>query len=334
MSFALITRIQRHETPFLNEFLAYYKYLGINRFYLINTEPKNREIIAAEIPSEYREMIELIDKRPEDNLNKCPNCALPKIGEVFLLHVDMDEFLYLNGMTLQEFIVHEELHCGNAEFVECVFSWIMSPLCNELYSPSIHAILEKRYFFPSENGKSLARTQAIVSIKPHHFEFVGRKKVRKCYDPRTSNCFVFHVSSRGIFDIINKIHYGQYNNLKKSCDPAKELFELIYVTSSKYLPSRFVLLSFQSKFESHLVSLDFEFPELKHKTNVELLKEITLNGLKDLLGIEIVEKDMEKVILDKINRYEIPPDLVDLYAIGRIDLLKVLKPEVSRFFYQ
>lgn len=324
ISVALITRLQRSETPFLNEFLAYYRCLGVDRFYLINTEPNNNDLIAAEISSEYSDIIELIDKRPEDRLSECPNCALSKIGEVFLLHVDMDEFLYLNGMTLQEFIIHEGLHHDNSDFLECFFYWIMSPLCQELYSPSIHAIIERGYFFPSKDGKCLARTQGIVSINNHRFEFGGPHKAIR-YDPRTSNYFVFHVSARGIFDIINKIHYGQYGDLKQPCDPAKELFDLIYDKSSKFLPNRFVLLSFQSKFESHIVNFDFELPEIGHRTNTELLKYITLNGLKDLLGVEVVEKDIQEVVIDKINSYEIPPDLVDFYAMGRINLLTVLK---------
>jgi hypothetical protein len=226
-------------------------------------------------------------------------------------------------MTLQEFIVREGLLGDNAKFVECFFYWIMSPLCQELYAPSIHAILEKGYFFPSKNGKCFARTRDIAGINPHHFELVGPKKEKK-YDPLISNCFVFHVSARGIFDIINKVQFGQYSNLKQSHDPAKELFELIFDPVSKSLPNRFVLLAFESRFESHIVNIDFEYPEIEHRTNTELLKEITLNGLKDLLGIEIVEKDIE-VVLDKINRYVIPSVFVDLFAIGRISPLRALK---------
>ena len=124
ISFALITRFQRSEIPFLNEFLAYYRYLGVDRFYLVNTEPKNSRTIATAVSAEFRDMVEHIDKRPEDGLGECPNCALSKIGETFLLHVDMDEFLYLNGMTLPEFIDREGLNDHSAEFLECLFYWL------------------------------------------------------------------------------------------------------------------------------------------------------------------------------------------------------------------
>tara|TARA_R110002111_G_scaffold107734_7_gene166347 strand:+ start:9103 stop:9597 length:495 start_codon:yes stop_codon:yes gene_type:complete len=164
---------------------------------LVNTEPKNRELITNEISSKFKGMVELIDKRPEDGLNECPNGALKRIREKFLLHVDMDEFLYLDGMTLPEFINHEGLQGSNSKFVECFFNWVMSPLTQELYAPSIKKILSKKYFFPSRAGKSLARTQDIKRIKQHRFELYG-KKTRKEYNPITSNYFVFHIAARGM----------------------------------------------------------------------------------------------------------------------------------------
>lgn len=326
-SFALVTRLQINETPFINEFLAYYKCLGIDRIYLINTDPENSKAIIASVSEEFEDMVEHINKEPEDGLVECPTRALSKIGETFLLHVDMDEFLYLNGMTLPEFVNNEGLNDPRAESVECLFYWVMSPLCQELYAPSIDAILAKKYFFASKTEKSLARKQNIAAINnAHNFDFVShvKKEIRE-YDPRTSNCFVFHVSSRGIFDIINKIQFGQFRDIKESLDPAKELHELIFDKASTTLPNRFVLLAFQSRFTSHVLNINFEYPELEHGTNTKLLKEITLTKLRDLLGVEVTEKDIEEVVLDKINRYVISPDLVDKYAAGRIILLKVLK---------
>lgn len=233
INFALVSRLQWIETPFLNEFLAYYKNLGIDRFYLVNTEPKNRELITNEISSKFKGMVELIDKRPEDGLNECPNGALKRIREKFLLHVDMDEFLYLDGMTLPEFINHEGLQGSNSKFVECFFNWVMSPLTQELYAPSIKEILSKKYFFPSRTGKSLARTQDIKRIKPHRFELYG-KKTRKEYNPITSNYFVFHIAARGIFDILNKVQFSKFKDSKYSREPDKELFELIFNKTSNF----------------------------------------------------------------------------------------------------
>tara|TARA_R110002111_G_scaffold99170_6_gene153321 strand:- start:42158 stop:42451 length:294 start_codon:yes stop_codon:yes gene_type:complete len=72
------------------------------------------------------------------------------------------------------------------------------------------------------------------------------------------------------------------------------------------------------------MDLDFEYPKLEYGTNTELLKEITLNGLKGLLDVDVSEKELEKVVLDKLNRYEIPVELVDSYAAGNINLLTAI----------
>ena len=38
------------------------------------------------------------------------------------------------------------------------------------------------------------------------------------------------------------------------------------------------------------MDIDFEFPKIVHGTNTQLLKDITLNGLRELLGVEIDEE--------------------------------------------
>lgn len=321
-SFGLVTRLQVTELPFLNEFLAYYIHLGVDQFYLINTEPENKEQIESAVPSEFKGSVEVINKRPKDNLESSLNCVLPKVGEAFLLNVDMDEFLYLDGLTLPEFINQEGLIGGNGEPLECHFNWVMSPFCDGLYAPSIRSILEKRKFFPSRTKKSLARVKNAVQIKSHKFIFWGAGKVMK-YDPAASGCFVFHVSARGVFDVVNKINFGNYANEKDAVDKRKELHELIFDHSSESLPARFVLMAFQNKFNDYFMDVNFEFPALGHVTDIQKLRKFTLDGLEKLLGVKVTEKDMS-VVVEKIDRYPIPRDLVESYARGEINLLKVL----------
>jgi hypothetical protein len=70
LSFALVTRLQKSETPYLNEFLEYYINIGIDKFYLVNTEPHNHEFIEQAIAPEFKDMICLLDKREEDFIDK------------------------------------------------------------------------------------------------------------------------------------------------------------------------------------------------------------------------------------------------------------------------
>ncbi len=323
ISFALVVRVQKSETPFINEFLEYYRHLGINKFYLVNTEPTNREFIANEISPEFKDTVQLINKRSKDTLYSCPNIALPKVSETFLLHIDLDEFLYLNGMRLDEFMKVEGLYDSQDKFIEYSFNWVMSPLCNEIYAPSINSILNKKYFFPSKGVKSLALTKNITTISCHKFDLIGQKKIKK-YNCKVNNCFIFHVSSRGIFDIINKIQFGQYGNLKQSINPKKELSEFIFDKTSISIPARFILLAFQSRFTDYVIKCNFDYPKLKYKTDTNLLKEITLNSLENLLNKKIIEKDLEKIIIIKMNQLSIHPSLFHLYSKGEISLLNVL----------
>lgn len=324
VSIALVTRLQRSETPFLNEFLTYYSWLGIDHFYLVNTEIENRSVIESAIDSSYRERVRLIDKHQEDSLNESQNRALPFVKETFLLHLDMDEYLYLNGMTLRQFLIAEGWDEKSMGSVECFFNWVMSPLCDQRYATSIKSILQKNYFFNSAQGKSLALTRDVKKINRHEFDFIGEKRVEK-YGIGRGNCFVFHVSARGIFDILNKLLFGQYGNLKRSYDPSTEIADLLFDNDSRQLPNRFVLLAFQSRFQAYQMNVRFDFPELNHQTDISLLKAITLGGVKDCLGVDFSPDEIERIVVEKMGKYTIPDDLVLAYAKGETSLLKVLR---------
>lgn len=329
-TFAIVTRLQKSETPYLNEFLAYYKHIGINKCYLINTEPDNYEFIKQVISTEFKDMVSLLNQREQDNIKGCQDMVLPMVKETFLLSLDMDEFLYLDGMTLSEFVESEQLEKYKNEFLECAFHWVMTPLCDELYAHSIKSILEKKYFFPSQQVKTMYFSKDIVHIGEHKNSLKAPIGVNKTYKAQTSNCFIFHVSSRGVMDIINKIQFGKFKDLKESREPQSELNELIFSTSSNFLPSRFVLLAFQSRFRAYLIECDFHYPDLQYSTDTTLLKELTLNGLKSLLNRDVCEQDLKNLIYDKMNEYKISPDLVEAYSNEKIALMDALKPTHRR----
>lgn len=323
ISFALVTRLLRTEIPYLNEFLSYYKHIGVDYFYLVSTEPEHSQEIINAVAKEYIDVVRLVDKNPKDNFNLCTNVALPMINETYLLHVDMDEFLYLNGQTLSEFIHSEALHEDNARNIECNFTWIMSPLCSELSAPSIQSILERKKFFHSTIKQSLMRTENIKTIRNHVF-VPKTTKTQKQYDPIKTKYFIFHVSSRGMFDTINKIHYGKYETVKRSTNPKEDLLDLLYNTNSSSLPNRIILLAFQNKFSDHYIKINFKYPKLKYSTDLDVLNELTINGLKALFGKDIIDIDIRKVVLEKMDLYPIPKELVNEYAAGNITLLKAL----------
>ncbi len=331
-TFAIVTRLQKSETPYLNEFLEYYKHIGINRFYLINTELDNHKFIMQTISAEFKDMVSLLNQKEEDEIKGCQNMVLPMVKETFLLNLDMDEFLYLDGMTLNEFAESEHLERYENDFLECAFHWVMTPLCDELYASSIRSILEKKYFFPSKQTKTMYYTKDIIKIREHENILKAPIGMKKNYKAQTNNCFIFHVSSRGVMDIINKIQFTQFKDLKESQQPQSELNELIFNTSSSFLPSRFILLAFQNRFEPYLIECNFNYPKLTHQTDTALLSKLTLNGLKNLLNRDVFEKDLKHLIYDKMHNYAISSELIKRYANEQIGLMRVIGPAAGKGF--
>ena len=323
LNFALVSRVQWSEAPYLNEFIAYYVHLGCRTIYLVNTEPLNFDKLKNQVAEEFREQVKIINELDERPLDDSPNRALKKVEETFLLHVDMDEFLYLDGMSLPEFVEREGLQPFGREPLKIVFQWINTPLCNSLYSSSIKAIADQRYFFESVSVKCMGETREITSLAPHNMTYISRAKTIK-YCPIKTNYFVLHFCSRGIFDIINKIQFGKYTDAKRSLNPGLELKELIFDESSTFLPNRFKLFAFLGRFNSHLVSPPVDYPSLGYETNVELLRTITDGGLEKLLHAKVVEGNLEKVVMKKVSEFHIPKNLVELYAAKKIGLLDVL----------
>lgn len=322
-SFALVSRFQFCETPFLNEFINYYCDLGIDHFYLINTEPQNYEQIHSKIVQEYLQKISIINNDTGEPIRQCQNLALPFITETFTLHVDLDEFLYLNGKTLMEFITEYVDGKNNPIYGAFTFRWVMSPCYKYLCKQSIKDILSDNYFFPSRERKTMALTAMIKEMKRSHFFRYKNDILQKDINVSKQNIFIFHLSSRGIYDIINKTQF-QFFPLKRDANPAKELHQLIFNNTSTQLPNRFVLLAFQSRFLKHTLPLSYTFPDLKYTTDTELLESITLEGLRRLLGRDVNNQDLHN-ITRKLENFHMPSDLVDQYATFQISLKQVIK---------
>jgi len=163
----------------------------------------------------------------------------------------------------------------------------------------------------------------IKEMGSHRFEYSGEVEKRD-FSVENDNIFIFHVSSRGIYDTINKIQYSQFFSVKRSVNPAKELHCLIFDHKSTNLPNRFKSLAFQSRFREHTLSLNYSFPNLNYVTDTQLLEDITMEGLRNLLKRKINKQDAYKII-SKVQNFDICPDLVNLYASKQINILNVIK---------
>jgi len=337
ISFALISRFQYCETPFLNEFINYYVDLGVDHFYFVNTEPHNLERIKSHIAAEYLNQITIINRDDTTPFNQLANTALEHIKETFMLHLDLDEFLYLNGKDLRHFIselispdADSDSHFTRSHFTHQAFTfrWILSPSYKYVYKDSIKNILSDNYFFPSRDCKTMALTKSIETIRDHTCKY-KTEIYKKDFNIKDDNIFVFHVSSRGIYDIINKVQFSNLTNIKRSKNPSLELNKLIFNKKYKNLPARFISLAFQSRSQKHIVSINHNFPALRYITDTQLLEKITLEGLQTLLKKKVNKNDIDGII-SKVRQFGIPEILVDQYASNEINLLHAIrKSELS-----
>jgi hypothetical protein len=178
--------------------------------------------------------------------------------------------------------------------------------------------------------KTLARRNAVKGIGCHIFEY-NRPVVQRDFRFNEGDAFLLHFSSRGIFDIVNKIQYGRLNNIKTEASPASALDKLLKQRRRGRLPSRLLSLALQSRLENYRVDCVCDTRNRKYGTDVELLKEITLGGLQSLLGRKVVESEMLTVI-SKVEDQKIPHRVIALYGEGRVTIMEAINEIEYGFF--
>ena len=168
-TFALISRFMTSDIPYLPEWFEYYYRLGIDHFYLYYVDKRYINVEHAcqpHIGKNYT--IRLVNPRNRD-INLVLRDIPYSIKEDYCIHVDSDEFLWLNGMTLSQFV--ERYNTYNS----FTFPWLMCPN-RHAYSECLDDILKDsenpKYFVPMT--KMMARTDCIQFGNDCH-SFVSRQ---------------------------------------------------------------------------------------------------------------------------------------------------------------
>lgn len=205
-----------------------------------------------------------------------------EIKEDYVIHVDSDEFLYLQGMTLPEFLNQY------SEYQYFKFNWLMCP-SNHLYHESLNDILKDeqnpKYFVA--NFKSMAKTSEITFSEDAH-KFTKKSILNELY---TNQYFIIHFSYRGIYDCYNKT----YNQKLKNHADINDIMINPEIISTKIneIPSRIMcyISALQNcvKKVNPLLNLRIE-----SKTNLELLKNF------EYQNIELFSKRIKKLIEQNI----------------------------------
>jgi hypothetical protein len=183
VSIGLLSRIYKCETPYINEFLEYYiKYIKVDNIYLIVTDNTDFTKI---IDTKFKVTLITNNEILSTHVDKVFKYALKYIKDDWILNVDVDEFLYLNGVNLKNILI-------NCNIVR--FRWVLCPACN-LFNKSIKEIIKNNKLINFNNYKSIALKKDILKMKCHNMKMKNRRE-------KFTNAFIIHISSRGIYDML------------------------------------------------------------------------------------------------------------------------------------
>jgi len=308
---AVLVRGMYDEAPFLNEFLHHYLALGFNRIYYVNTS-SHEGYLRRTLPSRLLRRVSIINIS-RDVLNWqliAVNQARTAITEEWFINLDMDEFLFLNGRTIQQFIAD------------------IPPQVAVIRIPW-HIVLSANYFEPSVTRtgsthqsrslqfKSMGRTVAIDNCGLHDMAITDGT-VAYHVTPAEDRAIIAHFASRGFYDLIGRIVDRNYENSKSSHGQAMKL--------SNWLKNRDAALS-EYPFRLHLYRVMMSFPWSKapfpltnsspeFSTDVDLLRAIFAEKLSQI-DVDIPKglsgEDFDAYVdhkFDVRNRLlrELPPD--------------------------
>ncbi len=165
---AVISRFMTIDLPYYSQWLEYYDKLGFDYFYLYYIDDYFEEDLEKVLTYFPKDKIQIIKV---DKNKIYPNAVFKKIllniKEEYVFNVDSDEFLYLGGMNIKQFLNKFK------KFNYFRFNWLMAPSLSEKNNSLNDILFDKKspkYFLVEY--KSLSKTK-FINFKntktPHNF---------------------------------------------------------------------------------------------------------------------------------------------------------------------
>lgn len=210
LTVALITRVHIGELPYIQSFLDHYRKLGVNKIYVM-VRPDHYG---------YTELMQRLAQYDKGDLyyhsfsEQNYSTVIPHITETYVLHVDCDEYLDLQG-TLQDYIRKDP-------YPYYKFVWTM---VTYQHVPAGRGFVA-HYF------KSMCRTDLVRECHDHFFVCMPRLALGSV---QHSTVPLLHYWGRSFNDIVFKVVYGNYISTPRRSN-VQELL-------AGGLPARFTMLS-------------------------------------------------------------------------------------------
>jgi hypothetical protein len=313
VKYGVITRIQYVvESPYLISFCKWYlDYLHFDRIYFICFDKKDVNLVRKKI-KEYHNKTRIIVGKKHENVNNSFDQFIPKIKINYLLHVDMDEYLYVNGNSIQTFMNEYKNH----NYFK--FGWLQIPsihwrentLNEALFSNDIHMGFDGKAMclvntVPKE-GKS--RRNVLISLKPHEMNLTIQKNKKNFFNNKSHimengklYC-ILHFCSRGISDLLLKMYFQKLPNTKSANRP-KQLRPLFLknIKDMSQIPTRLIVLMRLSATKN------------LNKADEDNIKVILKKNMPE---IEIDSSELDNNLRKLENSFtKIPKDIVEYYEI-------------------
>ncbi len=303
---ALLTCVL-NEHSFLYHFIYYYQLIGFDHIYILKDKNQPDIIIDKSLFTIKITVLPLLyppNIKGFTYIQYWNNNFMIKniIKEDWILNCDIDEYLYLHGKTIKEYIEDIQLK-NNNQIGQFQFPWLCIEHIGRL-TPNIFDTMLENNWYTNDQVKAIVKRELFIkSVDNHHFIIKKQNnninyftyhynrrvnKVKKRYpkyiNPQyyKTNPFMIHFHSRGLNNIFTKILTYKY----KGKSGPMERQKLINSINSK----QFSALKNNNKFQiikehkryPQIQKYELNLPEFNspYLINIENEEEFLLNLLK------------------------------------------------------
>jgi hypothetical protein len=228
MKTAVVSRVWKGEIPYIEAWIHYYLHkLVFDKIYLIRCDeerfdfiPKQENIIFLDHPA----------KTEEEVFNAITTFKIPTDID-YIFSCDIDEFLVLHDLTVQEFILKNQADSYFFPwFLCCNIENAASNLSENIKQGCSFGHQSKTMFRTSNCLNILTEHEVAMSQDSHHVRFTGKNLAQEPY--------LIHFTSRNKEDLVYR---GFHQNIKIESDRNKYFENLISP------PDKFIDLAFRYK---------------------------------------------------------------------------------------
>jgi hypothetical protein len=299
----LISRMMEIDIPYYSEWFEYYDKLDIDSFYIIIHDVKNFDLknILKYYPEKKIKSIVYMDAYKHHSANDSLFCKSFTITDDYLLNIDSDEFLYLKGMNIKQFIL------SNSQYNYFKFNWLMVPSFYN-YSNSLSELFnnnEKKYFLNQYKSMIKIKDFNGYTLTPHDFIIPKPEQSKIKLYSNFNNFFIIHFTFRGKYDAYLKLKYQfLMNKTPENLNYNNSIFDpKIKLLLGKDIPERFIIYIGEIFNKNENIKIN-DLLNLESKTEIDYLNKL----------IDKNEYDEFCVKLYKFLEYNIFNDVEIIFA--------------------